>query len=69
MHRIFKKLRHYFPDPLSIRESFREIAARRKRVKKLRLLALAVKGCGATPSHVVALTGTGLDLQSHQWNI
>ena len=33
MHQIFKKHRHYFPIPLSIRESFREIAARRKRVK------------------------------------
>ena len=32
MHRIFKKLRRYFPDPLGIRESFREIAAWRKRV-------------------------------------
>ena len=33
MHRIFKKHRHYFPISLGIRESFREIAARRKRVK------------------------------------
>ena len=31
-HRIFKKLRRYFPDPLATRESFRKIAARRKRV-------------------------------------
>ena len=31
-HRIFKKLWRYFPDPLGIRESFREIAAWRKRV-------------------------------------
>ena len=33
MHRIFKKLWRYFPDSLGIRESFREIAARRKRFK------------------------------------
>ena len=32
MHRIFKKLRRYFPYSLGIQESFREIAARRKRV-------------------------------------
>ena len=32
-HRIFRKFRRYFPDPLSIRESFCEIAAPRKRVK------------------------------------
>ena len=32
MHRIFKKLRRYFPIPLGIRESFREIVARRKRI-------------------------------------
>ena len=32
--RIFKKLRRYFPDPLGIRESFCEIAARHKRVKE-----------------------------------
>ena len=32
MHRFFKKLRRYFPIPLGIQESFREIAARCKRV-------------------------------------
>ena len=35
MHRIFKKHRRYFPIPLGIRESFRETAARRKRVKQV----------------------------------
>ena len=36
MHRIFKKkLRRYFPDPLGIRESFREMLARCKRVNAL----------------------------------
>ena len=34
MHRIFKKLQRYFPDPLVVRESFREITARHKRVNK-----------------------------------
>ena len=47
MDRIFKKLRHYFPIPLGIRESFREIAARRKRVNLDLVLMAFVTSWGA----------------------
>ena len=47
MHRIFKKLRRYFPDPLGIRESFPEIATRHNRVTFDLVSMTFVTYCGA----------------------
>ena len=49
MHRIFKKLRRYFPIPLGIRESFREIAARRKRDNPFAAIGVHLSFCLIAP--------------------
>ena len=55
-----KKLRRYLiPDPLGIRESFREIAARRKRVNVDLVSMTFVMYCGAERAKRDRATGCG----------
>ena len=55
MHRIFKKYRRYFPIPFGIRESFCEIAARRKRVNAnyVKESRVGILGVGVGVRHLV----------------
>ena len=59
MHRIFKNLRRYFPDPLGIRESFPEIAARHNRVNFDLVSMMFVTSCGAERAKRNRATGCG----------